>query len=203
MTDNAANEKKALELLEWERCGCYGHRINLIVKHSLDFSDVSKILAKCRRLVGHFHRSSSLNDCLMEKQKSVFSHEDRYIGHKLIADVPTRWNSSLDMFERILEQMPAIMAVASDTKLSKFVSDNVNSSCLTFEEQSVVESLIDVLSPFKKATEILCAEKCPTMNNIVTLAKIKITLQRFSKTPVVKRVVAKMEEELSKRAKSD
>lgn len=40
---------------------------------------------------------------------SVFSHENRYIGHRLIADVPTRWNSLLDMLERILEQMPAII----------------------------------------------------------------------------------------------
>lgn len=39
-------------------------------------------------------------------------------------------------------------AVASDTKLSKSASDNVNSSCLPFEEQSVVERLIDVLSPY-------------------------------------------------------
>lgn len=107
--DNAANAKKALELLELGWCGCYGHMIKLIVKYSLDFPDVCKILAKCRRLVGYFYRSSSLNDCLMEKQMSVFSHEDRYIGHRLIADVPTRWNSSLDMLERILEQMPAIM----------------------------------------------------------------------------------------------
>ena len=49
MTDNAAIEKKALELLGWERCGCLGHRINLIVKHSIDFPDVSKILFKCRK----------------------------------------------------------------------------------------------------------------------------------------------------------
>ena len=38
---------------------------------------------------------------------------------------------------------------------------------------------------------------------IVTLAKLKMTLQKFNTTPVVKRVAAKMEEELFKRAKSD
>ena len=27
-TDNAANEKKAFEILEWQRFGCYGHRLN-------------------------------------------------------------------------------------------------------------------------------------------------------------------------------
>lgn len=73
------------------------------------FSRCLQNLTKCRRLVGYFYRSSSFNDCLMEKQMSVFSHEDRYIGHRLIADAPTRWNSSLYMLERILEQIPAIM----------------------------------------------------------------------------------------------
>lgn len=29
---------------------------------------------------------------------------------------------------------------------------------------SEVESLIDALSPFKNAVEILCAEKCPALN---------------------------------------
>lgn len=56
---------------------------------------------------------------------------------------------------------------SSDTKLSKSASDNVKSSYLTFGKQSVVESLIDVLSPLKMATEILCAEKCPTMNKVI------------------------------------
>ena len=140
----------------------------------------------------------------MEKQISIFSHDEKVIGHKLMADVPTRWNSSLDMLERILEQMPAIMAVASDTKLSKSLSENVRSSCLSFDEQSDVENLIEVLTPFKRATIILCAENCPTMIKVlVTLAKLKMTLQKFNTTPVVKRVAAKMEEELFKRAKSD
>jgi len=31
-TDNAANEQKAYEILGWDRFGCYGHKINLVVK---------------------------------------------------------------------------------------------------------------------------------------------------------------------------
>jgi len=31
-TDNAANEQKAYEILGWDSFGCYGHKINLVVK---------------------------------------------------------------------------------------------------------------------------------------------------------------------------
>lgn len=69
---------------------------------------------------------------------------------------------------------------------------------------SEVESLIDALSPFKNAVEILCAEKCPALNKaLVTLAKIKITLKTFCKNPLVRKVIAKLYEGLSMRAKSD
>ena len=44
VSDNAANEKKALKLLNWTRFGCYGHRLNLIVKHSLEVNEVSRLL---------------------------------------------------------------------------------------------------------------------------------------------------------------
>ena len=47
----------------------------------------------------------------MEKKISILSHDEKVIGHKFMADVPTRWKSSLDMLEHILEQMHAIMAV--------------------------------------------------------------------------------------------
>ena len=99
VTDNAANEKKAIEILGWEHSGCYGHPINLIVKNDLEVTEVNK----------------SLNDCLIKKQAFF----QTVIEHKLIIDCPTRWNSSLDMLRRILEQTPAIMAVASDKRLAK------------------------------------------------------------------------------------
>lgn len=60
-------------------------------------------------LVCHFHKSTSLNDCLIEKQANVFSDNEKLIGHKfkLTEDCPTRCNSSLDMLKRVLEQIHA------------------------------------------------------------------------------------------------
>ena len=87
VTNNAANEVKAFELLEWDRFGCYGHRINLVVKHALALPDISKIIAKGRKLVTFFHQSTSVNDLLMAKQELLLSDSQ---GHKLIMDGCTR-----------------------------------------------------------------------------------------------------------------
>ncbi|XP_053374207.1 E3 SUMO-protein ligase ZBED1-like [Mercenaria mercenaria] len=204
VTDNAANERKAIQLLGWERFGCYGHRLNLAVKHSLDVPEVSRILGKSRKIVTLFHQSTSLNDCLLDKQILVYSDTRNLIGHKLINDVPTRWNSTLAMLRRLSEQIAAILAIASDDKLNinKTTCNNLRSYCLTFEEQNIVEGLIKLLSPFEKATTILCAENSPTMNKVlVSMAKIRniLELQSHSESATLKKVVGKLQEQLTKR----
>ncbi|KAK3108196.1 hypothetical protein FSP39_002934 [Pinctada imbricata] len=108
VTDNAANEMKAFEILKWERFGCYGHRLNLAVKKGLEIKELSKILAKGRKLVTYFHQSSSASDLLKEKQTLLLGEDKQ---HRLIQDCPTRWNSSLAMMKRLLEQTPAIVAM--------------------------------------------------------------------------------------------
>ncbi|KAK3087166.1 hypothetical protein FSP39_002502 [Pinctada imbricata] len=116
-TDNAANEQKAFEILGWTRFGCYGHRINLMVKHALSLPECSKILGKARKLVSFFHKSSSVTEMLTKKQMLLLDRKAQ--GHRLIIDVATRWNSSLEMLKRLLEQSPALMALANDPSLSK------------------------------------------------------------------------------------
>jgi hypothetical protein len=78
VTDNATNDRKAFELLEWPRFGCYGQRINLMVKNALAPPELSKIIAKGRKLL------------LDDKQK----------GHKLIMDCATPITCSRDYWSR-------------------------------------------------------------------------------------------------------
>lgn len=152
VTDNAANERKAFELLEWCRFGCYGHRINLIGKNALALRELSKVIAKGRKLVT-CHQSSSVTDLLMSKQRILLAEDLR--GHKLIMDFPTRWNSTYSMLERLLEQTPAIMAVISDSSCAKAAANTLKSYAYSFDELSLVERLAAALKPFMKATNCL------------------------------------------------
>ena len=150
VTDNAANERKAFDLLNWTRFGCYGHRLNLVVKSALAIPEISKIVAKGRKLVTFFHQSSSVNDLLMLKQSVLLPKE--LVGHKLLADVPTRWNSTYLLLERLLEQTAPLMAVVNDPGCSKSAAATIKSYLYSFEEQTLIEQLVNVLLPFLKAT---------------------------------------------------
>jgi hypothetical protein len=203
VTDNAANEQKAYELLEWTRFGCYGHRINLVVKNALKFPDVARILGKIRKLVTFFHQSTSMADLLFDKQKLLM--EGSIIGHKLIMDVVTRWNSTLHMLKRILEQIPAVSAVANDPTITKIASSTLRNCLLTFDEQAVVEDLVTVLDPFDKATTIVCGENIPTLHKILPLV---IKLTRISEegnddSPTIKRVKQQIRKEMGNRTEPE
>ena len=131
VTDNAANEKKAFELLQWVRFGCYGHRMNLVVKKCFEVPEVSHLCAKGRKLVTFFHQSSSTTDTLKVKQKLLLSSDA--VGHKLINDVPTRWNSTLAMLSHLVEQTPALLAMAYDSTLNK-AATTIKNCVYNFEE---------------------------------------------------------------------
>lgn len=48
--------------------------------------------------------------------------------HKLIIDVATRWNSSLEMITRFLEQQPAILSALTSNEVKRNVKDIVTLS---------------------------------------------------------------------------
>lgn len=124
------------------------------------------MLSKGRKLVTYYHQSSSATDVLKVKQLLLF---DSTTTLKLIQDVPTRWNSTLDMLDRLLKLTPAIMAMATDSKSTKTTKEAIKNYSFNFQEQSVLQQIVDVLSPYKKATTILCADTYPTMQKVIAI----------------------------------
>ncbi|XP_069114751.1 E3 SUMO-protein ligase ZBED1-like [Argopecten irradians] len=197
-TDNAANEIKAFDILKWQRFGCYGHRINLAVKTALGIPEISKLLGKGRKLVAFFHQSSSAADFLRDHQLVQLKKT-----HKLIQDCPTKWNSSLSMLERLLEQTPPIMAVVHDPKYGKAATDAIKTYSYNFQEQGLVEKIVEVLKPFEIATSILCAENVPTLLKVIpTLLKLKsFTSVKEDDCPVIKKLKGQLADQVKKRSK--
>ena len=79
-TDNAANELKVLEMLEWQHFGCMGHNMNLAVRKALSIPKVSRLVGKGRALIGHFHRSSNALSVLTQEQKLFL--DPKHQGHR-------------------------------------------------------------------------------------------------------------------------
>lgn len=162
VSDNAANMTKAEELLQCElHLGCYAHTLNLAVQKCLGVQSVARILARVKRIVGFFHRSSV--DAAMLKSQSTLL-EVPY--HKLVMDVCTRWNSAYDMLERYLSLQAAIVSVLVSKELKnkekdlKFLSD---------DETTLAEEIVTCLKPLKAITTTMCSETSPTASIIIPI----------------------------------
>ncbi|KAI4829903.1 hypothetical protein KUCAC02_001563 [Chaenocephalus aceratus] len=89
-TDNARNIVNAIsEAGLGPQIGCFAHTINLAAQKSTGINKVSRLLSRIRSVVSFFHRSTT---AAQYKQEML-----NVPKHKLIHDVPTRWNSSYDM----------------------------------------------------------------------------------------------------------
>ena len=201
VTDNAANEKKAFEILDWERFGCFGHVINLIVKKALAAPEIGRLLGKARKLVTFCHQSSSINDIFLERQGKILQTDN---PHKLIMDCPTRWNSTLSMLQRLCEQTVVLYNMANDTSLPKTASTTLRNCIYTFEEQLTIERMVTVLAPFERATTILCADQTPTLQKVVPIiTKLERCLALSDEdTPALKAMKTTMKQQLDNRCEA-
>ena len=72
MSDNAANEVKAFNLLAWPRLSCFGHNLNLSAKAGIALPEIAKIIAiKGHNLISCFHRSPLATSFLKDKQEDM------------------------------------------------------------------------------------------------------------------------------------
>ncbi|KAJ4946432.1 hypothetical protein JOQ06_024099 [Pogonophryne albipinna] len=90
--------------------------------------------------------------------------------HKLIHDVPTRWNSSYDMVERYLEQQAAVYSALTEKALKK----NKNINTLSDQDVRMAEEVIEVLKPLKAITTLMCTETTPSVSMILPLKTMLI-----------------------------
>ena len=155
--DNAANIQKAMvDILSWKCLGCFGHTINLCVKAGLKQRQVETAVARCSRLVTFFRKSSRAAHILQTKQEALEKPK-----HKLIQEVDTRWNSTYDMVERVMEQQVPICATLIEMKRMDLLPKDT--------ECRLLEGVLKVLKPFKDVTVQVSAEKYVTTSAIQPL----------------------------------
>jgi hypothetical protein len=118
---------------------------------------INDLLVKFKHLVGSFRHSEGLLSRLREKQQE-YHYE---VKIKLVQDVTTRWNSTLDMVDSILSNKDALMSMALNIEnktIKQFVPDET--------EFSILEDLSNLLEPLKELTTSFSGKLYSTITSL-------------------------------------
>lgn len=154
VTDNARNITGAIKLTGWPHLPCLAHTLNLVVQDALKL--IHPIQCKAKKIVEHFHRSTTAATKLTDMQSQM----NRNVL-KLINDVVTRWNSTYNMFQRLCEvQVPleATLGVLHNPV-----------EILNESDWITLKSCCALLKPFEQVTKELSAEKNVCVSKIIPL----------------------------------
>lgn len=178
VTDNATNMVLAgVEAEMSPHLMCFAHTINLATQKAFKVDTVARLLGRVRRVVSFFHRSVRAAEILQDKQKQL-----GLPVHKLIQDVSTRWSSTQNMLERLLEQQPAISAALVSRDLRR--GEEINT--LQDKDFCNVEDIVKLMAPVKLVTTSMCEDKRPTLSVISPVrAKLKKNFEASDEDSVV------------------
>ncbi|KAI4807792.1 hypothetical protein KUCAC02_027577 [Chaenocephalus aceratus] len=143
---------------------------------------------QCRKIVGHFKHSTANTAALQVEQGALGQKEE-----PLIQDVPTRWNSTLEMVKRLIRNQAAIKATL-DQQQHKLVM-------LTPPEWDKIQRLGTLLEPCRYLTEILSGEAYVSCSVVLpALCHLRRVMEVSDEDPAyVVRFKAKFKEDLASR----
>ncbi|XP_066964310.1 zinc finger BED domain-containing protein 4-like [Macrobrachium rosenbergii] len=166
---------------------CFTHTPNLIVSDGLKC--ITELHEKCRNVVSYFHRSVKGSETLETSQMQL-----NVPKHKLAEEVATRWNSTYERFERLIQQEEAV-------KVAIVRLDNP-AEILEKEEWQMLKDLIKILRPFNEVTKELSSEKSDIASKIIPFGRIlqaSLFRAREPNEDLVKTVITALREPMLKR----
>ncbi|XP_011668672.1 zinc finger BED domain-containing protein 1 isoform X2 [Strongylocentrotus purpuratus] len=164
--DNGTNMKDiGMDALLVIDVGCAAHTLQLAVNRGIESSfQISTMIRAANRLVCHFKHSAIAAKALEMKQDSKGQQKK-----KLVSSVATRWNSVLDMLERLIEVRWSISCVLSDRNVTTLAE--ATDLEMTANQWSLAETFIPCLKPLKVAAAVLSAEEnlsCSVVHPIIS-----------------------------------
>nr|XP_033940878.1 zinc finger BED domain-containing protein 4-like [Pseudochaenichthys georgianus] len=198
LRDSGANMVKGMRLAELPDLSCTAHSLQLVVNDGLSSQRaVIDVIAMLKRCATHFHHSILAKQRLRAIQKDLGLPE-----HNLVQAVPTRWNSTLHMLQRALEQKRA---------LSIYAGEHGGFACPSSHQWDIVSNVVETLIPIEELTlevshnnsSASCIIPCltvlkmlfqgegPSTQGIRTLRQVmrESLVKRFSKVDETKMVV--------------
>ena len=146
--DNAVNMVLAATLvderLDWSHVACVGHTLQLSINDGLKEATISKMVRIARKIVGHFNHSA----LACSKLHDVEEQQGRKKLLNLVQDVPTRWNSTFLMLDRLVLLSNAVTAVLDGEKDTSRLK-------LSGTLWDLGKEVVGVLTPLQMATTVL------------------------------------------------
>lgn len=199
--DNAANICNAVENIPefGHSVRCFAHSLQLCVNKHLSEERINNLIKKSSNIVSHFHHSTASTTALQNKQEQLGLEQK-----KLKQYVKTRWNSIYIMFQRLLEQRPAIVGTLSDRSVTSLqVACHLSTGD---DDWFLIEEILKVLKPFEVVTTLLSSAKDSTLS--MTKPLIKSIGSNFlteveTDSPVMLRFKLNLKNEIATRWKED
>ncbi|KAJ4939782.1 hypothetical protein JOQ06_029218, partial [Pogonophryne albipinna] len=130
---------KGMRLAELPDFSCTAHSLQLVVNDGLSSQRaIIDVIAMLKRCATHFHHSILAKQRLRAIQKDLGLPE-----HNLVQAVPTRWNSTLQMLQRALEQKRA---------LSIYAGEHGGFACPNSHQWDIVSNVVKTLIPKEEVT---------------------------------------------------
>ncbi|XP_040268114.1 zinc finger BED domain-containing protein 4 [Bufo bufo] len=137
---------------------CFGHTVDLIVNEAIKSQRmVQNLLSIARKICERVHRSTKAKEKLAEFQKDYELPQ-----HPLIQDVPSKWNTSFHMLERLIEQKRAIDEMSIECNFRELIS------C---DQWEVMQSVCHALKPFEAASKEMSMHTA-TLSQVIPMIHI-------------------------------
>lgn len=137
---------------------CFSHTVSLIVGEAIKSQRlVQNLLSTARKICERVHRSPRAKAKLAELQR-----EYALPAHPLLQDVPSKWDTSLHMLERLLEQKRAVNELSVECHFRELIS------C---DQWEVMQSVCHALKPFDAARRELGA-RVSTLSQVIPMIHI-------------------------------
>ncbi|XP_067319351.1 zinc finger BED domain-containing protein 4-like [Anolis sagrei] len=152
VTDAGKNMIRAVESVGFTNVSCMAQLLHNTVKDGFKSPEgqnpnhISQLMERCRKIAGYFHQSSKAAQQLPDRQTLP--------QHNLLQDVSTCWSSTYEMLQRMVEQRRAVHSFSPT-------------------EWETISQLVDVLEPFKNATEALCDTRAPLSYAVPAILGLK------------------------------
>ncbi|XP_033017292.1 zinc finger BED domain-containing protein 4 [Lacerta agilis] len=157
VTDNQTIGK-TLNEGEHSSVQCFGHTVNLIVTEAIKSQRmVQNLLSIARKICERVHRSAKAREKLADLQKEYHLPQ-----HQLIQDVPSKWNTSFHMLERLIEQKRAIDEMSVECSFRELIS------C---DQWKVMQSVCHALKPFEVASREMSTHMS-TLSQVIPMIHI-------------------------------